>query len=196
MITKNKVLMAQARASLSGKWGIAVCAALVYMLLVGPSSLIPYYLGTAAIALIAGPFVLGLSMFFLALARGEEVQFEQIFKGFNYFGTALAAYLLVLVFTLLWMLLLIVPGIIASISYSQIFFILADNPEMGAMEALRRSKKMMYGYKWKYFCLGLRFIGWSLLCILTLGIGFLWLGPYIYTSNAKFYDDLKANSAF
>jgi uncharacterized membrane protein len=54
---------------------------------------------------------------------------------------------------------------------------------------------MMDGYKWKYFCLGLRFIGWALLCVLTLGIGFLWLSPYIQVSYAKFYEDLKKNKA-
>jgi len=53
---------------------------------------------------------------------------------------------------------------------------------------------MMYGYKWKYFCLGLRFIGWFLLGILSLGIGFLWIMPYMSISFAKFYDDVKANS--
>jgi uncharacterized membrane protein len=195
MITENKDLMAQARASLSGKWDIAVCTTLVYALIsgmCGAYSVIP--LGGFAVALlVAGPLRLGFAMFFLGLSRGEDVAIEHLFKGFNRFGTALAAYLLMLVFILLWMLLLIVPGIIAAISYSQVFYIIADNPEIDAMDALSKSKKMMYGYKWKYFCLGLRFVGWVLLCILTLGIGFLWLMPYMYTSFAKFYDDLKAN---
>jgi uncharacterized membrane protein len=71
---------------------------------------------------------------------------------------------------------------------------LADDNSIKAMEAIDKSKKMMDGYKWKYFCLGLRFLGWALLCILTLGIGFLWLMPYMQVSMAKFYDDVKANS--
>ena len=91
------------------------------------------------------------------------------------------------------MLLLIVPGIIAAISYSMAFFIQRDNPDMKAMEAIDASKKMMYGYKWKYFCLGLRFLGWFILGILSCGIGFLWILPYLYISTAKFYIDLKAN---
>jgi len=62
------------------------------------------------------------------------------------------------------------------------------------MEAIDKSKAMMDGYKWKYFCLNLRFIGWAILCIFTLGIGFLWLAPYIMVSHAKFYDDLKGES--
>ena len=74
------------------------------------------------------------------------------------------------------------------------FYILADDNTIGAMEAINLSKKMMYGYKWKFFGLILRFFGLALLCILTLGIGFLWLIPYINITIAKFYDDIKANS--
>jgi uncharacterized membrane protein len=99
-----------------------------------------------------------------------------------------------ILFILLWTLLLIIPGIIAAISYSMTFYILADDNSIGAMDAIDKSKKMMDGYKWKCFCLGLRFLGWALLCILTLGIGFLWLMPYMQVSMAKFYDDVKANS--
>ncbi|MDR0711794.1 MAG: DUF975 family protein [Prevotellaceae bacterium] len=192
MITENKNLIAQARTALSGKWSIAVCTILVYTLLIGAISLFPFW-GILATPLLSGPFVLGLAIFFLALSRGEEVNIDQLFKGFNRFGTALATYFLMSIFIFLWTLLLIVPGIIAAISYSQTFYILVDNPSIDPLDAISKSKKMMYGYKWKYFCLGLRFIGWFLLCILTLGIGFLWLAPYMQTSAAKFYDDLKAN---
>jgi uncharacterized membrane protein len=97
------------------------------------------------------------------------------------------------VFILLWMLLLIIPGIIAALSYSMTFYIIADDETMDAMEAIDKSKAMMDGYKWKYFCLALRFVGWALLCILTLGIGFFWLMPYMQVTNAKFYEDVKAN---
>ena len=100
-----------------------------------------------------------------------------------------------ILFIFLWMLLLIIPGIIASIAYSQTFYILAEDDTIGSMDALRKSKEMMNGYKWKYFCLVLRFVGWFLLCILTFGIGFLWLSPYIQVSYAKFYEDLKTNQA-
>lgn len=71
------------------------------------------------------------------------------------------------------------------------FYILAEDESIGAKAALDKSKKMMYGYKWKYFCLIWRFFGWFLLCILTLGVGFLWLMPYIQVSMVKFYDDIK-----
>jgi len=71
------------------------------------------------------------------------------------------------------------------------FYIISDNPEIGAMEAIRKSKEMMRGFRWKLFCLNLSFIGWVLLCVLTLGIGFLWLQPYMNASFANFYQNLK-----
>jgi uncharacterized membrane protein len=93
----------------------------------------------------------------------------------------------------LWALLFIIPGIIAQIGYSQVWFILAEDDQISPNDALKKSKKMMYGYKMQFFLLGLSFIGWLLLAILTCGIGLLWVVPYMQTANAKFYEDLKAN---
>ena len=94
-------------------------------------------------------------------------------------------------FIFLWSLLLIIPGIIAAYAYSQVFYILADNPSLSGMEALDQSKQMMKGRKWKYFCLCMRFVGWSILCIFTLGIGYIWLAPYMAVSLANFYRDVS-----
>ena len=193
MKTENVILMQMARESLKGKWGLAIGTLIVYFLIATALQIIPV-IGPIASLIISGPFALGLATFSLSISRDQDPKLEKIFQGFNNFGTALGAYLLMLLFILLWMLLLIIPGIIAAISYSMTFYILADDNSIGAMDAIDKSKKMMNGYKWKYFCLGLRFIGWALLCILTLGIGFLWLMPYMQVSMAKFYDDVKANS--
>lgn len=190
MNIENAVLMRQARESLAGKWGLAIGTFAVYILI---NMVVGSFKGAGAIAslLVSGPLAVGLSLFALSISRNKEAKFEQIFEGFKKFKKALIAYVLVLVFVLLWSLLLVVPGIIAGLSYSQTFFILADDETISARDAIKKSKKMMYGYKWKFFCLGLRFIGWGLLCILTLGIGFLWLLPYSQVSMAKFYDALK-----
>jgi uncharacterized membrane protein len=202
MVTSNKDLMKQARESLSGRWGLAVGTFFVYILIIGGISGVSggfshdvglQFVFNIALLLVSGAFVLGVAIFSLAIARKEDAKFEMIFYGFKYYVKTLGLYLLMVLFILLWMLLLIVPGIIAAISYGLAFFLMADDPNIGIKEALDKSKKMMYGYKWKYFCLGLRFIGWILLCILTLGIGFFWLAPYIQVSYAKFYDDVKAN---
>jgi uncharacterized membrane protein len=88
--------------------------------------------------------------------------------------------------------LVVIPAILAQLRYSMTYFTVADDPEVGALDAIRRSKQMMDGNKWKFFCLQCRFIGWGLLCIPTLGIGLLWLVPYFWTSVARFYEDLRA----
>ena len=71
------------------------------------------------------------------------------------------------------------------------YFILRDNPQMNALEAITASRMMMNGYKTKLFCLYLSFIGWAILCVLSFGIGFLWLTPYMTLSVANFYENLK-----
>jgi len=199
MKTENVMLMRQAREALTGKWGLAIGTCLVYGLIIGcfqiPIRAFTYMnfkmtFGIGAI-LINGPLALGIAYFSLALWRKQEAKFSQLFKGFDKFGTSIAAYLLVSIFTFLWMLLLIVPGIIAAISYSQTFYIIAQDDSISASQAIDKSKKMMDGYKLKYFYLCLRFFGLGLLCILTLGIGFLWLMPYTFVTCAGFYEDIK-----
>ncbi len=193
MVKENKELTAQAQDALTGRWGLAVGTFFVYFLIVVMIQLIPI-VGAIGGVIISGPMSVGIAIFSLAIARKEDASLNQIFEGFKNFGTALGTYFLVALFTLLWLLLLIIPGIIAAISYSQVFFILAEDSSIGAMDAITKSKEMMNGYKWKYFFLGLRFFGWALLCILTLGIGFLWLAPYAEVSYANFYDDIKTNN--
>lgn len=193
MKTENVVLMRMARESLSGKWTIAVVTFLLYGLLLGSVQGIGNYYPSATLILliIGGPLSLGISIFSLAIARNQDARLEQLFDGFKNFGNALAAYLLVLVFTLLWMLLLIIPGIIAALSYSMTFFIMADDSSIDPMDAIDKSKAMMNGYKWKYFGMNLIFFGLILLSLLTLGIALLWVIPYISVSSAKFYEDIK-----
>lgn len=199
---ENVDLMRMAKESLRDKWGVAIGTFFVYGLIIGGLQLnLSYsnpFLGHffapfAGIVsfIIGGPLTLGLAFFSLAISRSQEARFEQLFKGFNHFGTAFGAYVITAIFTLLWMILLIIPGIIAAISYSMTFYIIADEPSISIMDAIDKSKKMMYGYKWKFFCLNLRFLGWALLCFLTLGIGFLWLIPYMEISFTKFYEDIN-----
>jgi uncharacterized membrane protein len=193
MNTPNSTLAQMARESLSGKWGLAVLATLVYLIVITGVQLlneIDSFLAIVSI-IIAGPMALGYTSFSLNISRNKEAMVEDVFSGFQNFGTSLGAYLLMLIFILLWSLLLIIPGIIAALSYSMTFYILADDPSIKPMDAIDKSKAMMQGNKWKYFLLNLRFIGWAILCLFTFGIGFLWLIPYIQISVAKFYDDIK-----
>jgi len=192
MATENIVLMKAARASLKDKWGLAIGTFLVYSLIMCSFGAMQK-VGLAAI-LVAGPMMLGAATFSLSLSRGKDAKLEQLFDGFRYFTSALLTYLLSLVYVLLWLLLLIVPGIIAALSYAMVFYILADDPMLKPQDVLTRSKQMMDGYKLKLFYLFLRFLLLAILCVLTLGIGFLFLIPYIHITLAKFYDDLKNNT--
>ncbi len=194
---RPRVLRAEARESLKGKWGKSALACLVYMLLVGAISMATIFIP------FAGPFLaqifvtnliaMGAVFIWLDVARGKDVDmntFFEPFRGHNY-GRYLVGGLLYTIYVFLWSLLLVVPGIIKAISYSQAYFIMRDNPEMTGEQAICRSMEMMRGHKAEYFCLLLSFIGWIILGSLALGIGLLWVYPYIFTASAKFYENLK-----
>jgi uncharacterized membrane protein len=184
----NRELRAIARSQLHGSWLAAIGIVLVYGVIILASSSI--VVGTLVLG---GPLTLGLIGYFLKKARGKEVKFENLFDGFSLFVSSFLLYLLQTIFITLWCLLFIIPGIVKCFSYSMAFYILHDNPDIGALEAITLSRKMMNGYKGKLFGLCLSFIGWGILCCFTFGIGFLWLCPYISLSVANFYEDLKQN---
>ncbi len=188
--THNRDLMRMARESLQGHWGLGVGVTVLYFIIDLGVSFIPFF-GFLVSLLISGPMSVGLCLVFLMLARQSSAEAGQLFHGFTRFGTALGAYLLMTLFIILWSLLFIIPGIIAAYSYAMTYFIIADDSTVGPLQAITQSKEMMRGRKWKLFCMYLRFFGWALLSILTFGIGFLWLGPYIQTSLAHFYDDVR-----
>ena len=194
MQTTNRDLMQQARDALKGRWGLAVGGNVIYIILGMLIQAIPR-VGWIGGLIVGGPLLLGWTAFFLSFSRKQEAQLSQLFEGFQNFTRALVTYLLLILFVVLWTVLLVVPGIMAALSYSQTFFILAENPQMESLDTLRKSKTMMLGNRWKLFCLFWRFFGWCLLGILTLGIGFLWIMPYMQTSLARFYDDLKTGDA-
>ena len=194
-MTANQDLMTLARRQLKGMWGLGVGVTIITFAISIGFSLIPH-VGGVIDFIITGSFMIGIAMFYLTVARKQDVpRMGKIFAGFNYFGTGFVASLIMTIFVILWALLLIIPGIVAGLSYAMTYFILAENPQNRALDAIRKSKDMMKGSRWKLFCLGLRFIGWLILGILSLGIGFLWIMPYFWTSIANFYMDIKGGAA-
>jgi uncharacterized membrane protein len=171
---------------LDKRWGQAVIAfamIAIIQLLLGMNN----YLSLLNI-LLSGAFGLGLSYYFLRLSRQQEpLEASDVFSGFKRYGDALLAGVLMGLIILVGILLLIIPGIIAALALSQTYNIMNDNPNMSPSDAMRKSHEMMKGHRTDYFLFNLSFIGWALLCILTLGLGFLILGPYISTSNALYY---------
>ncbi|MGG2134656.1 DUF975 family protein [Bacillus sp. S2(2024)] len=125
----------------------------------------------------------------LSLAKRESTTIDGLFEGFrkkNVFRSIKAAFLMA-VYTLLWSLLLIVPGIIKAFSYSITYYILMDHPEYTASEAIKKSREMMKGHKLDLFILSLSFIGWFILGTFTFGIAYLWIYPYYTTTVSHFY---------
>jgi uncharacterized membrane protein len=185
---KNRELRKLARSQLHGSWLAAVGFVLVYCIIIGVSGAV-----VVGPLVLSGPLTIGFSGYFLKKARGKNAELGDLFDGFKVFVTGFLVYLLKGIFTALWTLLFIIPGIVKSLSYSMSFFILRDNPKLSATEAITSSRKMMKGYKWKLFCLYFSFIGWGILCILSFGIGFLWLIPYVSLTLANFYEGVKQN---
>lgn len=145
-------------------------------------------------------FTVAISWTFLDLLRGKKEiirPFKDVFRTFRapYALAVLVIYLLITIFQFLWTLLLIIPGIIKGYSYSQSYFIYYDTYiETGEtpryLDSITASRHLMNGFKAKLFFLDLSFIGWHILSLLTLGIGYLWLMPYIAATKAAFYREL------
>lgn len=182
-------LKARAREVLSGNWGVALVVFVLNGIITAVASTILPGLGGIAIS---GPMEAGVDSIYMTLQREEEPSVEQLFSGFENFLNIFLAGVLRTVFVWLWTLLLIVPGIVASLGYSQVFYILNDQPELEAMEALRASKELMDGHKLEYLLLQLSFLPWMLLCVFILPM--FYVVPYISATNAAYYDYLLVSS--
>ena len=126
------------------------------------------------------------------LVDGDNNLVANLFKNtFHGYWKNVGASLLMVIFIILWSLLFIIPGFIKGLAYSLTPYILKDYPELSANQAINLSMKMMKGHKFDLIWLFISFIGWSILCIFTLGIGYLWLMPYMMTTMAAFYQEVK-----
>ena len=194
---KNRAL-----ASLEGKWGTAAIASLIYFVIMEGVSytvsapmgdnLVMSYSTQGIWQLLCLPLGWGFSIYFLNLIRSLDISYSRLFDGYKDFVRIFLAEFLVSIVVAIGCILLIVPGIILAMMFAQTEFILKDDKEISAIDAMKKSAKMMEGHKSELFWLTLSFIGWLILCLFTLGIGFLFLCPYFGTAMAHFYEDLKA----
>ena len=193
------VLRNQAYEALRGKWTPAVVTSLVFCILLGVAvSLSRVNALLYLIAYLGGASIVAIGMLYACwdlFTKGTLPEAGALFAPFKQYARTVGAVLLVFVYTLLWTLLLVIPGIITAYSYSMTFYILRENPEMTAGDAITASQKMMDGHKMDLFLLSLSFIGWAILASITFGIGYLWLIPYIYTAYAAFYETLKKETS-
>ena len=195
---KNRAL-----ASLSGKWDKAIIVTVIYLIItVGISQVVslPFSSSIAGSGsasflwtVLCFPLLWGYTVFFLNIIREKKIDWDSIFDGYKNgeWKRIGGTYLLYYIYVILWTLLLIIPGIIKALSYSMTPFILQDDPTISGNAAIEKSMRMMDGHKMDLFWLFLSFIGWIILSIMTFGIGFILLEPYINTSVAHFYEDLK-----
>ena len=193
------VLRNQAYEALRAKWTPAVVTSLVFCILLGVAvSLSRVNALLYLIAYLGGASIVAIGMLYACwdlFTKGTLPEAGALFAPFKQYARTVGAVLLVFVYTLLWTLLLVIPGIIKAYSYSMTFYILRENPEMTAGDAITASQKMMDGHKMDLFLLSLSFIGWAILASITFGIGYLWLIPYIYTAYAAFYETLKKETS-
>ena len=194
---KNRAL-----ASLEGKWGKGAIATLIYLIITmgldwtitAPmgDNLVMSYSTSGIWTLICLPLGWGFVVYFLRLIRNEDLTYWHLFDGYKDFLRIFLATFLCELAILIGLCLLIVPGIILATGLLMTDFILKDDPEISALDAMMKSWKMTNGHKAELFYLFLSFIGWIILSILTLGIGFLLLYPYMQSALAHVYEDLKA----
>lgn len=153
------------------------------------------------IAAIFGIFVsnvveVGGCSFFTKNATNENTSLKELFSGFmngNYMKNVSVQFFRGL-YTFLWSLLFIIPGIVKSYEYMMIPYILADNPNISKEDAFALSKRMMDGHKWNTFVLELSFIGWNILAAVFCGIpGIFYVEPYMQATYAELYLKLKSN---
>lgn len=192
----RKELKSMAKQQIKGKIGILFLISLLISIISGSvgsiiNFVIPYAGSVIGTIIVTPAFALSLAKIYLMITKGTNPEVKDTFSGFEDFWSAFKVTFLVGLFTFLWSLLFVVPGIIKSISYSMSLYVLAENKEKPALECIKESKKMTQGHKGEIFVLALSFIGWIYLGILTLGFLYIWLIPYMQTTFVNAYNKLK-----
>ena len=187
-------LKTAAKAQIKGKIGILFLITLLIGLISGAaSSLLNLIPGGGLIAsiIITPAFSLSTVRVYLMVVAGNQPEVKDAFSGFDDFWAAFKVTFLTGLFTFLWSLLFVIPGIVKSYSYSMSMYILAENKGKAALECIAESKAMTQGHKMELFVLGLSFIGWVLLSVITFGIALIWVLPYMNATTANAYKLLK-----
>ena len=174
------------------KWLIAVVVIVIQIAL---SQLVNFIPGVGQIAalLISGPITYGVSAMFLKQTRnGETMDIVDIFNGFKEdFSNTFLIGLMTFIFTILWSLLFVIPGIVKSYAYSMAMYVKVDHPDYDWKKCIDESQRMMSGHKGELFVLDLSFIGWMIVGAFCCGVGTFWVRAYMEASHAQFYENLR-----
>ena len=187
-------LKAAAKSQIKGKIGVLFLITLIIFLIAFVAELVLSYIpfGSVISSLIITPaFSLSLVRVYLNVIKGVKPEASDAFCGFDDFWSAFKVNFFVGLFTFLWSLLFVIPGIVKSFSYSMSMYILAENKGKPALECIKESQEMTKGHKMELFVLGLSFFGWILLGGITFGIAYIWVLPYMSATYANAYNSLK-----
>lgn len=187
-------LKAAAKSQIKGKIGILFVITIIIAAISGIANLILSFIpigNLVATIIITPAFTLSLIRIYLSLFAGKDVEVKDAFSGFDDFWAAFKVTFRVALFTFLWSLLFVIPGIIKAYSYSMALYILAENKGKSSRECVKESMAMTEGHKMDLFILSLSFIGWMLLSAITFGIAYIWVGPYMNATFANAYKSLK-----
>lgn len=191
----RKAIKKRAKEVLSANYWLCVGTLFVSMLIACVAAFVAVFVpfvGYVAGIIVTPVIMVGLMNLYLRLYRGENVEFGDMFDGFKNYGHVLGGYWYMQLFVFLWSLLLYIPGIVKTYAYSMAPYILMDQPEIPATEALEKSKQMTYGHKWEIFVMQLSFIGWGILSSLTFGIlSIFFTAPYMMLTMAGYYVVLR-----
>ncbi len=190
----RKQLKAQAKEQIKGKLGILIAVTLVIGVITGTASFLASFIpgvGLAVSIIVTPAFALSTIRIYLMVVRGGTPEVKNCFDGFDDFFSAFKVTLLTGLYTFLWSLLFIIPGIVKGYSYSMALHVLADNKGKSARECIAESKAMTNGHKMEIFVLDLSFIGWYLICCLTCGLAFLYVAPLLNAAHANVYETIK-----
>ena len=194
---------AQAREALQNRWGEAAIASLIILvaaIIISIPSFMAEWAGsiTTVLSVLILPLQYAYYISLLECTRGGEEELTRFTLQYAinhaYANTRflVAGLLIMLISMVLAIFTLGIGAIIVNYMYSMVPYLLHDYPELTPREAMKISREMMSGQKWNLFVLDLTFIGWILLSILTAGIGMIFVEPYMSTTRAAYYEDLKS----
>lgn len=185
-------LKSMAKEHIKGNIGVLFLMMLLMFVAGLVCGIIPVFGVLVAAFVVTPALTIALIHIYLDQAKGIRPEVRELFAHFDEFWPAFKVTFLTGLFVFLWSLLLFIPGIVKAYAYSQSLYILAENPGIGAREALKRSQEMMYGHKMELFVLSLSFLGWILLTGVTFGIAGIWVIPYMQATQINFYNSIKS----
>lgn len=187
---ENSEIFGDAWNGLTGYWGISIGYFFVYLIFTTIVSALSFGIGPI---IIYGALAVGYAIFNLNISRKTNPKIGNLFDGFNSFISSLVAFICTMIVIIIGTCLLVIPGIYWGLGYSMTYFVIADNPKIGGLDAMSRSNQLMNGNRWKLVRFYIRSMLLLILGMIPFGLGLFVVIPWINVATAKFYEDLLEN---